>query len=149
MARALSFHEILQQTLAQDQKPSLEFADNSRSHASAAEFPFFKIVLPEWQSPRPKVPYPQNRRSRFHRKVQPQRETRRVSWSLLTPVQRAAYTFLFGEIEPKDVREDEISRCYRRQALACHPDRPAGDAEAFRRLQQNYQILRAAFTSQK
>lgn len=41
----------------------------------------------------------------------------------------------------KDATQDEIKAAYRRLALVYHPDRPGGDAEKFRPVQQAYEIL--------
>lgn len=38
--------------------------------------------------------------------------------------------------------EEDITSAYRRLSMACHPDRPAGKIEDFKRIQQAYALLK-------
>jgi len=42
---------------------------------------------------------------------------------------------------PKNASQDQIKKKYRALSLECHPDRPGGNAEKFKQLNEAYETL--------
>ena len=42
----------------------------------------------------------------------------------------------------KNATQDEIKKAFRKKSLVCHPDKPTGDAEKFKKINEAYQTLR-------
>ena len=41
----------------------------------------------------------------------------------------------------KTASQDEIKKAFRKKSLLCHPDKPTGDAEKFKKINEAYQTL--------